>query len=432
MSASAGIRLPAAPVSHAGLLVGFSGGLDSTVLLHLLAEDESVRRIGLRAIHVHHGMQPDADAWAEHCRAACAALDIALEVVRVHVDPASRLGPEGAARQARHAAFAAALGEGELLALAHHQDDQAETFLLRALRGSGVEGLSGMRRCRPFHRGHLWRPLLGMPRAALLDHATTRGLRWTEDPSNADDRFDRNFLRNRVLPLLRERWPHADAALAQSARHCEQASDLLLAHDRRLLEQVREDPASTLSCARLRALQPAQQARVLRLWTRELGLPPLPESGLIRVLADVVTGSPDRQPHHAWHGARLIRWRDRLHAQPASAPLPADWSLAWDGTAPLPLPGGGRLVLEGMDRFDAPVRVRPRRGGERIRLSGRAHSSSLKHLLQDADIPPWERGRLPLLFASDDALLAVGDSLLSDRLQRRFAEISARLVWHRG
>lgn len=432
MSAPAGIRLPATPVSHAGLLVGFSGGLDSTVLLHLLAEDESVRRIGLRAIHVHHGMQPEADAWAGHCRAACAALGVALEVVRVHVDPASRLGPEGAARQARHAAFAAALGEGELLALAHHRDDQAETFLLRALRGSGAEGLAGMRPCRPFHRGHLWRPLLDTPRAALLDHATARGLRWIEDPSNADDRFDRNFLRNRVLPLLRERWPHADAALAQSARHCEQASDLLLAHDDRLLAQVREGPASTLSCTRLRALEPAQQARVLRLWARELGLPPLPESGLHRVLADVVGGAPDRQPHYAWHGARLIRWRDRLYAQSSPSALPADWSFDWDGAAALPLPDGGRLVLEGMDRFDAPVRVSPRRGGERIRLPGRAHSTSLKHLLQGADIPPWERGRLPLLFTSDGTLLAAGDSLISDRLQRRFAEISARLVWQRG
>lgn len=431
MNAAAGIRLPVAPVPHAGLLVGFSGGLDSTVLLHLLATGGESRRVALRAIHVHHGLHADADEWAAHCRAACAALGVAIEVVHVQVDPASGLGPEAAARAARHAAFAAALGAEELLVLAHHQDDQAETFLLRALRGSGVEGLAAMRPCRSFHRGHLWRPLLDTPRTALLDYASAHGLRWIEDPSNADERFDRNLLRSRVLPLLRERWPHASAALAQSAHHCGQASGLLLAHDRRLLAQLRLESASALSCDRLRALEPGEQARVLRLWTRELGLPPLPESGLLRVLAEVVTGAPDRQPQYRWRGARLIRWRDRLHAQPASAPVAADWSLDWDGAAPLPLPGGGRLALAGMDRFDAPVRVRPRRGGERIRLPGRAHSSSLKHLLQEADVPPWERGRLPLLFAADGTLLAVADVLLSDRLQRRFAETSARLVWRR-
>lgn len=417
------------PPRRAPILVGFSGGLDSTVLLHLLRQ----RHDGLRAIHVHHGLHADADAWAAHCERECAALGVPLRVVRVTVDRASGLGLEGAARAARHAAFADALGDGELLALAHHQDDQAETFLLRALRGSGVEGLAAIHHCRPFHSGHLWRPLLDIPRVALHDYARAHGLRWIEDPSNADDRHDRAFLRQRILPLLRERWPHAAAVLAQSARHCGQAGELLREQDRRLLAQVRPDAPAILCCKRLRALAPEQQARVLRLWTRELGLPPLPESGLRRVLAEVVTGAPDRQPQYVWHGSRLIRWRDQLHAQTMPAPVVSeDWALDWDGQTPLPLPGGGKFILEGMDAFNAPVRVFPRRGGERIRLPGRTHSSSLKHLLQEAGIPPWERCRLPLLIATDGSVLAAGDSLVSDALQRRFEAVSARLIWQRA
>lgn len=427
MSAPGCIRLPAAPAPHRGLLIGFSGGLDSTVLLHLLRQ----RHDDLRAIHVHHGLHADADAWAAHCERECAALGVPLQVKHVTVARASGLGLEGAARAARHAAFAAALAEGELLVLAHHLDDQAETFLLRALRGSGTDGLAAMRPWRPFHRGHLWRPLLDIARSTLLEYATGLGLRWIEDPGNADDGHDRNFLRHRVLPLLRERWPHAAAALAHSARHCGQAGELLLAHDRQLLAQVRRDDPAVLCCQRLRELTPEQQARVLRLWLRELELPPLPEAGVRRVLIEVIPGAPDRQPLHAWHGARLIRWRDQLHAQAAPAAAAQAWSFDWDGSAPLRLPDGRRLILEGPATFDAPIQVRTRRGGERIRLPGRAHSSSLKHLLQRHHIPPWERGQLPLLVDVDGSLLAAGDAIVSDRLQRRFAASPGRLLLRR-
>jgi tRNA(Ile)-lysidine synthase len=193
------------------ILVGYSGGLDSSVLLHLLADDADARRNGLRAIHVHHGLHPDADAWAAHCERECAALGLPLQVVRVEVDRDSGLGIEGAAREARHRAFAEALRDGEILALAHHRDDQAETFLLRALRGSGVDGLASMRPWRAHAPGWSWRPLLDIARDALRDHAATHGVRWIDDPGNNEAAFDRNFLRNEVMPLLRQRWPHAAA-----------------------------------------------------------------------------------------------------------------------------------------------------------------------------------------------------------------------------
>ncbi|HTL14699.1 MAG TPA: tRNA lysidine(34) synthetase TilS, partial [Thermomonas sp.] len=255
------------------VLLGYSGGLDSGVLLHLLAADPRIRASGLRALHVHHGLHPDADAWAAHCRAACEGLRVPLEVVRVRVDRDAGLGPEGAAREARHGAFAAALGEGEVLALAHHRDDQAETLLLRALRGAGVDGLAAMRRERAFARGLLWRPLLDAPRAALLAYARAHGLRWIEDPGNAGTDPDRNFLRHAVFPLLRDRWPHAADALARSAALCAEAADLLAAGDAAALEAVRRG-ADTLDVPGLLALPAPRRARVLRRWVAELGLPP--------------------------------------------------------------------------------------------------------------------------------------------------------------
>jgi tRNA(Ile)-lysidine synthase len=169
---------PVAACVNAGpggpVLVGLSGGLDSTVLLHALRARPGQLDAGLRALHVHHGLHPQADAWAAHCQARCGEWGVACEVAHVQVDAASGLGPEGAARAARHAAFAHALAPGETLALAHHRGDQAETVLLRLLRGAGGEGLASMREQRPFGdrpgaQGRLWRPLLALPRPALLD-----------------------------------------------------------------------------------------------------------------------------------------------------------------------------------------------------------------------------------------------------------------------
>ena len=202
MPGHAALALPPPPLQRP-LLVGYSGGLDSTALLHLLAREPAHR--GLRAIHVHHGLQPEADAWADHCARTCAALGIGLEIVRVQVARDTGEGLEAAARRARMAAFAQALENDGVLALAHHRDDQAETFLLRALRASGSDGLGAMRPWRRFGPGWLWRPLLDLPRQALVDYARAHGLDWIEDPSNASDDHDRNYLRRRVLSLLRER-----------------------------------------------------------------------------------------------------------------------------------------------------------------------------------------------------------------------------------
>lgn len=193
---------PLSPIATAPVCVALSGGMDSMALLHALAAEDTVRARGLRALHVHHGLHAAADDWAAHCLHACDALGVDCRVERVQVD-GDGLGREGAARAARHAAFARHLREGEYLALAHHRDDQAETFLLRALRASGVDGLGAMSPLRPFAAGWLWRPWLDVPRSRIERYARACELHWIEDPSNEDASLDRNFLRHHVFPLLR-------------------------------------------------------------------------------------------------------------------------------------------------------------------------------------------------------------------------------------
>ncbi len=420
------MRLPVPP-HHAPLLVGFSGGLDSTVLLHLLAADERIRRTGLRALHVHHGLHADSDAWTAHCQRACEALGVPLEIVRVEIDLTIGLGIEGAARAARHAAFATALGEDEILALAHHRDDQAETFLLRALRGAGADGLAAMLPWRRCGHGWLWRPLLDLPRAALHDYARQHGLAWIEDPSNANVDFDRNFLRNAVLPLLRQRWPQATDGFARSAALCAQAGALLDAEDAAALASAQRDP-QTLDCTALQALPPPRRARVLRRWIAALALPPLPGNGIAGIEAELLPAAHDATARFDWAGTRVQRWRGLLHADVIRPPLPADFVQPWDGSAPLALPTGDTLALLGASRFDAPLQVRARRGGERIVLPGRGHSHALKHVLQDAGMPPWQRERLPLLFDADGRLLAAGDAIVSASLAAWLVAHGARLL----
>lgn len=423
------------PAAPGPVLVGFSGGLDSTVLLHLLAADPDQRSRGLGAIHVHHGLQADADAWAQHCRQVCARLEVPLTVARVTVERDSGQGLEAAARQARYQAFEDAMDPGTILALAHHQDDQAETFLLRALRASGVDGLQAMPAWRRLEPGWLWRPLLQQPRQALVDFARAHKLDWVEDPSNAGADHDRNHLRQRVLPLLLERWPHAGQALARSAGLTGEAARLLAADDPPALANVATADRRVVNAQRLLEYPRERRARILRLWLAGLGLPPLPAEGVARIESDLLGGRADAVPGFAWSGALVRRWRDLLHAGREQAPLAADFQTRWDGRTPLKLPTGDTLALEA-EPADAspsalpePLLVHARRGGERIVLPGRDHSHALKQVLQDRAVAPWVRERLPLLSAADGSLLAAGDLVLSAAFDRQLRTCGLRLSW---
>jgi tRNA(Ile)-lysidine synthase len=420
--------LPPPPGAPRAVLAGFSGGLDSSVLLQLLACASPPMHGGLRAIHIHHGLHADADAWAAHCQQACDALAVPLRIVRVEVARNAGAGPESAARTARHAAFAAELRDDEILALAHHRDDQAETFLLRALRASGPDGLAAMRPWRRHGRGWLWRPLLALPRSELLAWAQRQGLHWVEDPGNRDSAPDRNFLRHEVLPLLQRRWPQAGAAFARSAGLSAAAADLLDEEDARALEGTRSDDPQALDVAALLRLPAARRARVLRRWIGGCGLPALPAAGVDHIEADLLHAAAD-DARFAWSGAVVRRWRNLLHAGREQPALPAGWQCEWDGRTPLLLPEGGLLRLDGAPGFDHTLVVHARRGGERIALPGRSHTHALKHVLQDAGMPPWRRERLPLLSTPAGELLAAGDRILAAGFAQWLRARGARLAW---
>lgn len=456
--------LAAAPT--APLCVGFSGGPDSTALLHALAHLPAVRARGLRAIHVDHGLHPRSADWARHCLAACDAWRVPCTILRVAVPRDSGGGLEAAAREARYAALAAAMADGEILAAGHHRDDQAETFLLRALRASGPDGLAAMRPLRRFGPGWLWRPLLDLPRHAIRDYLAAHGLDAIDDPANLDDRHDRSWLRSEIMPLLRERWPQAAAALARSAALCAETAELLDAEDARCLAQAQAADPQVLHVDALAPLPAARRARVLRRWIGELGLPPLPGQGIDIIERELLPARADAEAAFAWAGATIRRWRGLLHAGRHAAPLPADFVAAWDGRAPLTLPTGDVLHLDSdahagaasaatgefasdpiaaeaapagnvgvcadtSPGFDEPVTARARHGGERIALPGREHSHALKHVLQDLGVPPWERERLPLLYAPDGELLAAGDLAVSARLAAWLRDNGLRLRWQR-
>ena len=390
--------------------VAYSGGRDSHVLLH--AASRLLGGRGLRALHVDHGLAHDSAAWAAHCEATAAALGVPIEVVRVRVEESGE-GPEAAARAARYAAFAEALEPGEHLLLAQHARDQAETFLLQALRGSGPDGLASMPRKRVFGRGTMARPLIACLPEAIAIHARGHGLDWIEDPSNADARLDRNYLRREVLPLLDARWPAAVRTLSRAAHRCGAASQTLLGVAGEDLERVRLRGADELSVSELRALPRERAYNALRLRVRQAGLRMPRLQDLARVVDELVHARPDsagivdvRDYEFRRHGDRLYVLTPRAEAEPYEL----EWRAPFDDLA---VPGGDVVLsrqacLARGIRLPAygAVTVRSRRGGELIKLGEPAFHKAVKKLLQESAVPPWLRDRLPMLYV-DGRLAAV-------------------------
>ena len=391
-------------------LVGFSGGLDSAVLLHALAQLAQRQSVPpILAIHVHHGLQAVADAWPEHCRQVCEALGVPLDVVRVQVEPGASL--ERAARDARYAAFADRLGEGDLLLTAQHRDDQAETLLFRLLRGAGVRGLAAMPTERALGQGRLMRPLLAVSRAELQAYAGAQGLRWIEDPSNQCADHARNYLRLQVLPPISQRWPQATANMARTAAHMAEAQALLdeLAQADLAAAQAPSPfdwlALPNLCLPALRVLSPARQRNVLRYWLAHVT--ELPDSDHWRGWESLRDARSDAVPRWRLGRGELQRAGERIWWVSGAWLMPAEGALDWaQPSADLMLPGNGSLRLIG----SAPagrLQVRYRAGGEWLVLPGRGRRD-LKRLLNEAGVPGFVRSRLPLLFC-DDRLLAVAN-----------------------
>lgn len=410
------------------LLVAFSGGLDSTVLLHALARG-APRRV--RAVHINHGLHEQANAWQAHCEGEARRLGIEFQSCRVQVPPDAQDGVESAARRARYAALRECLAPGEALLTAHHADDQLETVLLALVRGSGVDGLAAMPVCRPFGQGWHLRPMLELTRAQLLAWAREQGLAWRDDPANLAKRFDRNQLRHSVIPTLRGRWPSVAQTAVRTARHLAEASDLLDALAQQDFSAVAV--GGSLKVSTLNRLDPPRRRNVLRYWLKTHGVRRPSTRKLAGLEHDILHADADRNPWVRWDDIEVRRHRDLLYCVPRVSIT--DRARDWTWSTPLSLDELGTLRAEivtgaGLKRSALPDRliVRTRQGGERLRLPGRNHRHALKKLLQDANVLPWWRERLPLVYA-DNALIAVADLWIDADYAAGDREEGMRIVW---
>lgn len=402
------LQLAGALAQPQTLLVAFSGGLDSRVLLQLAAGLRPQARFRLRAMHVHHGLSANADDWAEFCRQACAALDVPLDVVRIAVARNSGLGIEAAARAARYQALLAT--DADWVLLAHHEDDQAETLLLQLLRGAGAKGLSAMAAADPQRR--LLRPLLDVTRAELEHHARDHGLRWIEDESNADTVYDRNYCRHEILPVMARRFPAARTTLARSARHLAEAAGLLDALAS--LDAERAVEGGKLRISALAAMDEPRARNLLRWWL-SASVRLVPNAAVLaEILRQLVEAKADAHVRFVLGERVLCRYRGYACLERETAPVPID--LAWHGETELRLPDGSRLSFErrqgaglAWHRLEGrQLRICNRRGGERFRPDSRRPQRTLKHLLQEAAMPPWLRERLPLLYLDQTLAIVPG------------------------
>ena len=389
--------------------LGLSGGLDSVALLHLLGRLRRERAFELAAMHVHHGLSPDADAWAAHCQALCLQCGVPCEVVRIEVGRRHPQGLEGAARIARYQALAAP--GADILVTAHHEDDQAETVLLALLRGGALRALAAMPDARDRSGLRHLRPLLGVARSDLEAYAREHYLTWVDDESNKDTMFRRNALRQTVFPVLEGHFPDYRRRLAAAAAGFGEAAALL---DQLAEQDAALDAGGGLACARLAALGEARARNALAWFIRRSGVPVPPPRRLREALRQVLEAAPQSLPAIALERASLRRHRGHVYVVPAMSALGcACW--LWRGETVLPLTGSPLRL-----RFDAvtghglrraglaarTVSVRLRQGGERLSLHAGGPTRSLKNLFQEAGVPPWWRSLWPLVWV-DETLAAV-------------------------
>ncbi len=411
-----------------------SGGGDSVALFHLLVELAPSMPWTLGIVHVHHGLHAEADHWERRVRMLAETHGVPFQGFHVDARPRSGISPEAAAREARYGAWRDWLAPGEAVVTAHHADDQAETLLLQLLRGAGPHGLAAMPAVAALGRGRLLRPLLETDRETLRRWAGMRGLEWIEDPSNLDLRHDRNYLRHRILPGLHERWPSLAATLHRAATLQAEAAGLLDALAEADLASCRRD--GLLQAAAVLMLPESRQRNLLRYWIASAGHP-IPSRAVIeRIRHDVLGARPDAAPRVRWADSEVRRHRGRLYLLPALPDRsPADIS-EWD-LQPRYFPEIGRTLRlvpvmgEGIAsrRLEAGHwSVRFRQGGERIRPAGQVHHRPLKHLLQEAGMPPWERQFLPLVWC-DDTLVAVPGICVAEGWQAAAGEAGRLPVW---
>ncbi len=396
-------------------MLALSGGADSVVLLDILAQLRSSLHFPLSAVYVNHQISPNAADWAEFCARLCAGYNIPFQVVKVDLKRQPGESLEELARDARYRVFAEQ--QADFIVLAQHLDDQAETLLLQLLRGAGAKGLSAMAELRDRGKGQgaIVRPLLDISRCTILDYAALRGLHWIEDESNTDIAYDRNYLRHRVMPVLERRFPGYRLTFARASRNLAESAQL--SDDLARMDCAIAVVNGNLRVDALRSLSGARARNLLRYWLAESGIP-MPSAGqLENLLQQLCSARDDAQVRISLGDTVIRRYRGEVHLEKRTpAPRP-ELALTWAFQDELELPdAGGRLLFErttgqglSLARLTAaPVTIRLRQGGERLRPDCLRPTRSLKNLLQEAGVPPWQRQRLPLLFSGEKLAFVPG------------------------
>lgn len=405
------------------ITIAFSGGVDSSVLLHLLASHPQRHLLGaLKAVHIHHGLSDFADQWVASCELFCQRWDVPLDVVYVNISGDSADGIEQAARNARYQVFTDALKNGAYLLMGHHQDDQAETLLLRLFRGTGVDGLQAMPLSRPLGAGHLYRPLLKISRAEIETYARQYELSWIEDDSNMDKRFSRNFLRHRIIPEIEQRWPGASGRIAELAEDVTEINKLLGSQVSDILQPCVERKPEwllgqqpLLAIPQLLLLNEFQQRQVLREWLKQQALLMPGRKMLEQVFDELVVARADAEPLLNLGSYNLRRFRHYLVVDSGSdysGFTQLQWN--WQQMPELGLPNGWRLMVkdntdgqlpEGILNIKWREHVSP---NEKIAIAGRTGRKKLKRWLQEYNVPYWLRDQVPLIYHGEQMVAAPG------------------------
>ncbi|AFJ01471.1 tRNA(Ile)-lysidine synthetase [Methylophaga frappieri] len=403
------------------LWVGFSGGMDSIVLSHFLCQHAADLPGPLHLIHVNHQLQDAATQWAIHCQSFAASYDLPFTLLTIEVSDSAEKGLEAAARDARYQAISQHIGDGAQLITAHHCQDQAETLMLQLLRGAGVRGLSGMGNLGKWQKIAILRPFLSVDRHQLHAYAQQHHLDWVTDPSNANLRFQRNYLRKQVFPMLSARWRSVHQTLSRSAAH--------LAEAQQILDEVAQVDAkvinidwqqSRLPITPLLQLPVPRQKNLLRWMAYQLGVSMPSQTQLDYLLNTMCLAQQDAMPLLALSGVTVRRFSDALYFVDDKMPMPQNWQVTLHRPESVVLPDGRKLEWQSRQGagiranvFDNGLVLKCRQGGERIRLAGHAHHQRLKICLQQWQVPPWQRSEMPLVFA-DTELIAVADYAVSE------------------
>ncbi len=410
------------PFSDISLIVAYSGGRDSHVLLHALQALRADYGFSLSAIHVNHGLQPDAKQWALHCAAQAKSYDIPFQALTLQLTPQKGQSIEEFAREQRYAALKAHLIAHRYLLTAHTQDDQAETILLQLLRGAGLKGLAGMAALSAFGGGHLARPLLNVSRADIASYAATHQLCWIEDGSNQNDRFARNFLRNQIMPVLQGYFPGMTTCLARSAEHIAQAQHLLNEYVTVDLATCLQ-PDNTLNLKILQTLPMPKQIAILRAWFTHLQIRSPTTRRLQTIWQQIFTAKHDAKLCIRFGDTTLRRYQQKLYALKEDSMASVLSPVTWDLTSMLTI---GQTVWQARKMrgqgfrlnciASGPISVRRRQGGEKCRLAGEKMTRSLKKIYQQLEIPYWQRTQLPLFYQKEE-LIGVGNAFICEGWQ---------------